>query len=319
MAESSCAREDSDGCESEQKSKDFEDKEKRGSDDCSEAAQDSLECAVCLQVCVHPVQLPCGHIFCFLCVKGIANQSTRCAMCRQEIPDDFLDHPLLVHKDDLSHSVAFEDGQQWYYEGRNGWWQYDERTSIELETAYKRGDKTCELLIAGFLYVVHFDNMVQMRRNDPYRRRRIKRDSALIPKKGVAGLRVASTESSIVARELADGEEIFIPGGVPIAVTTSCLPPQTSDLSANASPCPSPIPPNNTPQTPHTPSASSERSSPEVASEYSLSTLIHGIERLQLNREVCEPSGNVDLQQLCFPSHSDLDCVRRTSDDDENE
>lgn len=30
---------------------------------------DALECPVCLQICVHPSKLPCGHIFCFLCVK----------------------------------------------------------------------------------------------------------------------------------------------------------------------------------------------------------------------------------------------------------
>lgn len=28
-----------------------------------------LECPVCLQTCIHPARLPCGHIFCFLCVK----------------------------------------------------------------------------------------------------------------------------------------------------------------------------------------------------------------------------------------------------------
>ena len=28
-----------------------------------------IECAVCLQNCIYPVQLPCKHIFCFLCVK----------------------------------------------------------------------------------------------------------------------------------------------------------------------------------------------------------------------------------------------------------
>ena len=33
-----------------------------------------LECAVCLQTCIHPVQLPCRHIFCFLCVKGVSTQ-----------------------------------------------------------------------------------------------------------------------------------------------------------------------------------------------------------------------------------------------------
>ena len=29
-----------------------------------------IECAVCLQPSIHPVRLPCNHIFCFLCVKG---------------------------------------------------------------------------------------------------------------------------------------------------------------------------------------------------------------------------------------------------------
>ena len=71
-----------------------------------------------------------------------------------------------------------------------GWWQYDERTSCELETAYKRSQRLCELLIAGFLYIIDFDQMLQYRKTEPTRRRRIKRDLASIPKKGVAGLRV---------------------------------------------------------------------------------------------------------------------------------
>ena len=36
-----------------------------------------LECAVCLQTCIHPVQLPCRHIFCFLCVKGVSTQVSK--------------------------------------------------------------------------------------------------------------------------------------------------------------------------------------------------------------------------------------------------
>ncbi|KAJ8878143.1 hypothetical protein PR048_022610 [Dryococelus australis] len=83
-----------------------------------------------------------------------------------------------------------------------GWWQYDERTSRELEAAYKRGERHCELLIAGFLYVANFDAMLQLRRNDPSRRRRIKRDLATIPKKGVAGLRLAGEGSPMGAPAL---------------------------------------------------------------------------------------------------------------------
>ena len=43
-------------------------------------------------------QLQCRHIFCFLCVKGVALSGVRnrCPMCRREIPPDYLDHPDLV-------------------------------------------------------------------------------------------------------------------------------------------------------------------------------------------------------------------------------
>lgn len=78
------------------------------------------ECAVCLQTCVHPVKLPCSHIFCYLCVKGVAFQSRRCAMCRQEIPADFLLHPQLLDRNQLEKESSLEDGYQWFYEGRNG-------------------------------------------------------------------------------------------------------------------------------------------------------------------------------------------------------
>jgi len=155
----------------------------------------SIECAVCLQPCVYPVQLPCKHIFCFLCVKGVTTQSKRCAMCRREIPPDYLLNPELLSKVDieLEGGRGFHDGGecwQWFYEGRNGWWVYDERTSQEVEMHYKSGDKRCELLIAGFLYIIDFEHMLQYRRNDPSRRRRVKRDVASGPKKGVAGLRI---------------------------------------------------------------------------------------------------------------------------------
>ncbi|KAK1803757.1 hypothetical protein P4O66_020783 [Electrophorus voltai] len=154
-----------------------------------------LECAICLQSCVHPVRLPCRHVFCFLCVKGASWHSKRCALCRQEVPEDFLERPTLLSPEELKASASGgrgpgAGGHAWYYEGRNGWWQYDERTSRELEDAYNKGKKSAEMLIAGFLYVADLENMVQYRRNEHGRRRRMKRDVVDIPKKGVAGLRL---------------------------------------------------------------------------------------------------------------------------------
>ena len=80
-----------------------------------------------------------------------------------------------------------DEEYSWYYEGRNGWWLYEERTSRELERHFNEEAKSCELLIAGFLYTIDLENMVQYRSTAPNRRRRIKRDVISIPKKGVAG------------------------------------------------------------------------------------------------------------------------------------
>jgi len=146
-----------------------------------------IECAICLQNCVYPVQLPCKHIFCYLCVKGVTLQSKKCAMCRREIPQDYLFNPELINQGE---GEGFEAEFLWFYEGRNGWWAYDQRTSIEIENHQKAGDERCELLIAGFLYIIDFEHMLQYRRNDPSRRRKVKRDVATGPKKGVAGLRI---------------------------------------------------------------------------------------------------------------------------------
>ncbi|NWX92794.1 RN146 ligase, partial [Nothoprocta pentlandii] len=165
---------------------------RKAGESCASAAP-SLpvpECAICLQTCVHPVSLPCKHVFCYLCVKGASWLGKRCALCRQEIPEDFLDKPTLLSPEELKAASRGNGEYAWYYEGRNGWWQYDERTSRELEDAFSKGKKSTEMLIAGFLYVADLENMVQYRRNEHGRRRKIKRDIADIPKKGVAGLRL---------------------------------------------------------------------------------------------------------------------------------
>ncbi|XP_017844361.1 E3 ubiquitin-protein ligase RNF146-B isoform X2 [Drosophila busckii] len=155
----------------------------------------ALECPICLQTCIHPARLPCGHIFCFLCVKGVAYKNRRCAMCRREIPAEFLDHPQLVNGiDDICTTRATEDGYQWYYEGRNGWWQYDDRTSQDLEEAFKKGEHSCTILVAGYVYIVDLELLIQQRQNEPARCRRVKRDLATIAKKGVAGLRIEGNQ-----------------------------------------------------------------------------------------------------------------------------
>lgn len=126
-------------------------------------------------------------------------------MCRHEIPHDYLEKPRLLPSNQLDENL--EGGYQWFYEGSNGWWQYDPRTSKELEASYKRGERTCDLLIAGLLYVADFDAMLQLRRNEPGRRRRIKRDLVTIPKKGVAGLRLTDSNTNSMPIEISEPQE----------------------------------------------------------------------------------------------------------------
>lgn len=167
------------------------------------SSAEKLECAVCLQPCVQPVQLPCRHIFCYLCVKGVTHRSKKCAMCRQEIPANYLENPVLVQVPQSN--TASEDEYEWFYEGRNGWWQYDERTSTEIESAYQKGEKQVEVLIAGFLYVIDFDEHHQFRRCDPFRQRRVKRDLQTIPKKGIAGIRIVDEQVPVEERAHSSG------------------------------------------------------------------------------------------------------------------
>jgi hypothetical protein len=133
-----------------------------------------------------------------------------------------------------------------------GWWAYDERTSFEMECAYKRSQRICELLIAGFLYTIDFDQMFQSRKTEPSRRRRIKRDLASIPKKGVAGLRLEQSDET--ENSQAASLDLLSVAASRAALTSNCL-----------SPSQTPQAPSNTPQTPQTPQT--PRSPPSPAPE----------------------------------------------------
>lgn len=91
-----------------------------------------------------------------------------------------------------------------------GWWQYDERTSQELEEAFKIAEGSCSILVAGFVYTVDFNEMVQSRKNDPSRQRRVKRDLATIPKKGVAGLRIDRNNAVVATSNHDENPQPFL-------------------------------------------------------------------------------------------------------------
>jgi len=169
------------------------------------------ECAICLNPCLQPVQLPCGHIFCFLCAKGIALQSKKCALCRATIPQSFLFKPNMYAKkldvdesgDDAEDPVT--DSYAWFYQGKQGWWKYDERTSEEIETAYVEKLDSLDVLIAGAVYIIDLKNKIQYQKNRNWRRREIKRDVVTASRKGVAGMHDAGKGDDVTGTTNTDG------------------------------------------------------------------------------------------------------------------
>jgi len=102
----------------------------------------------------------------------------------------------LIETVDKSEDGLPENCAQWFYEGKNGWWLYDKRAIEEIEEAFKSGSSKCQLLIAGFLYIIDFVKMIQYRKDEPHRQRKIKRDELKATvSKGVAGLKMDQSKS----------------------------------------------------------------------------------------------------------------------------
>ena len=83
----------------------------------------SAECPICMLAPTYPVRLDvCGHVFCFLCIKGVCLRSPSCPMCRADISGDLaykgvseeqLLTPLPVKQETKDTSQV-----HWYYEGQ---------------------------------------------------------------------------------------------------------------------------------------------------------------------------------------------------------
>lgn len=159
----------------------------------------SLECCpICLQPPVHPVELPCKHVFCFLCLKGMAARDLRCGLCRAPFPREFIVNPMVVgagqpRLSDLT-TTSSEENYSWFYQSRSsGWWLYEERVSRDIEEAFLKKVPKTRVYISGYQYIIDFDSMVQYRELYPDRIRRIKRDKCAPTNiKGVAGIKVSN-------------------------------------------------------------------------------------------------------------------------------
>jgi E3 ubiquitin-protein ligase RNF146 len=159
----------------------------------------SNHCCICQEQCVNPVELPCSHVFCFLCIKGAAARNNHCALCRQRINPDVLSNPSVINRNEIATTIQRSgESYRWYYEARNGgWWLYEQRTSTEIEKGFKADkQRPLRLQISGFYYIVDFEKMLQYREEFPNRRRQIKRDKVSADTvKGVAGIVVQEINS----------------------------------------------------------------------------------------------------------------------------
>ncbi|XP_069982847.1 uncharacterized protein [Penaeus vannamei] len=63
--------------------------------------EEGSECPICLGPVTLPLVLECGHTFCMVCVKGIANTTKNCAICRRDIPRDMLMDIRFCREEDI--------------------------------------------------------------------------------------------------------------------------------------------------------------------------------------------------------------------------
>ena len=142
-------------------------------------------------------------------------------MCRQSFPSRLIIQPSIIE------DYNEDDNEVWFYEGRNGWWQYDQRTNEHIgksfpvvtnilmshfnvvsskipefysEESFNKGDQQTSVLIAGHMYVINFTELVQYQQNGFSKRRKIKREriSKVESRKGTAGVPVNDVDLNLL-------------------------------------------------------------------------------------------------------------------------
>jgi len=178
------------------------------------ADDDETICSICLDVPVHAVKLPCSHMFCYLCAKGLILsrdplsmnvKQALCSLCRQPFTADYLESKKVLQEAvaNLNSTPPLgpdptlndDDRWQWFYQGNKGWWRFERRNNEDLEKSYLQGDQSAQMLICGKMYTLDFVRMEQYQTNFPQRKRKIKRDLRSSQCKGVAGLQVKSSNN----------------------------------------------------------------------------------------------------------------------------
>ena len=170
------------------KSKDTDEDKDSTATEVKSLQQDDT-CPICFDQPLHPFRLPCSHLYCFLCAKGLAESnslgdSPKCSMCRQSFSRDIFKNQRITEISNSNDLNSFS----WFYEGRNGWWKFDSRSSNDIEEAFTNNLPKITLLICGNLYDIDLTALIQYRQDRTGKIRRIKRDLTSAYAKGTAGL-----------------------------------------------------------------------------------------------------------------------------------
>lgn len=150
-------------------------------------------CSICLNdPPVNGVQLKCGHIFCYLCIKNTSEITGVCALCRAEIGFgfNFKKHQRILG---VVKFPSSPNGFYWFYEGYRGWWLFDAEPNNTIESAHQRGETNIDLYLTGSggIYEIDLINMTQRRKHEEgARQRKICRSTLMLDNiLGLAGLK----------------------------------------------------------------------------------------------------------------------------------
>ena len=185
-------------------------------------------CAICIEVPINPFTLPCGHVFCYMCLKRVAEDDKPCPLCNAVIPE-FVLEGAKVSEEVIN---LKETAGKWMYNGRHsGWWYYSPDDDKAIEKAWKvhkklqnmkmmgslgTGNVSITINILGREYKIDFENMTQSS-NGVFRN--IKRVETFGEEdcvvKGISGLQIVKKENvpNMPKPVWTDPDEyVFVPG-----------------------------------------------------------------------------------------------------------
>jgi len=150
-------------------------------------------CPTCLDEPQYPCKLPCKHIFCYMCIKRVAETNKPCPKCQAIIPG------FILEKYKTSEKSVSLTTEKWVYSGRvNGWWYYSLEDNKIIEDCWNMYQKygkpsSVNLPILGRDYKIDFRNMTQTGESATRKIKRVK-DEDNIHIKGVIGMQIVKDE-----------------------------------------------------------------------------------------------------------------------------